>query len=453
VTQRQKRLEAALAARRRLSEVEVAHLREEERVSCLTSSNRPGGRSMASPQGGNNGGNNSFTGSPSGTFQFGGAATAESPSIFRFGGDSAASGAATTNQFSPPAAAVSPSGAGSIFGQHPAAPPAGIGGIFDVVRTMVGDDDSDETAKETARETARKTEDGDEAEDEDEDEDEDEAEAEDEAPRSSSASGVASSAASFCDSATALSFAARPRSKGRAITADSLGTDRVEGWEKSGEYHSSASVRPKGAPPNDLGTVASWIEAHVRAPHDLSMTEGEAGGSSAIAGMCRPMDLVEADDERPGRSLALVLGELCQTVHHWNSPRLDGARALAVLEIFKHDGILSSIVFDHAATRGRVDVAAVVLRGAVAGLQSALSRGVCGAWRDFMHRDVPVRGVSSRSIDSFTSPTTSASAIDYLSLFADSPTHRRRLSFLLLGAPRTSGTPPSTQWTGCAPWQ
>lgn len=180
-----------------------------------------------------------------------------------------------------------------------------------------------------------------------------------------------------------------------------MGTDRVEGWEKSGEYHSFASVRPKGAPPNDLGTVAAWIEAHVRAPHDLSVTEGEAGGASAIAGMCRPMDLVEADDARPGRSLALVLGELCQTVHHWNSPRLDGARALAVLEIFKHDGILSSIVFDHAATRGRVDVAAVVLRGAVAGLQSTLARGVCGAWRDFMHRDVPVPGVSRRSIDSF----------------------------------------------------
>jgi hypothetical protein len=102
------------------------------------------------------------------------------------------------------------------------------------------------------------------------------------------------------------------------------------------------------------------------------------------------MALAEDDNARPGRSLKVVLFELGKSVHHWTSPRLNVAGLLARLQLWHKGGLLHGVIAAHLSL-GRVDVAAVVLRGLTAGLTRLLGHGVCGAYKDFMRHDEPVK--------------------------------------------------------------
>ena len=129
------------------------------------------------------------------------------------------------------------------------------------------------------------------------------------------------------------------------------------------------------APPDLLADVVRWIEAN----DDLSECEGHAGGAAAVAGLARADGVPEDDgDARAGCSIKVVIQRTLNRARGWATPSFDLQALLDAFSLFCLDGgAIAAAVECHLAA-SRLDRAAVLVRGAAAGLLSGATGGVCG---------------------------------------------------------------------------
>ena len=143
-----------------------------------------------------------------------------------------------------------------------------------------------------------------------------------------------------------------------------------------------ADVWSNTGPPREAAACAEWIEKNCMPPHDIAQVEAFDGDprnsclgapdAEHCAGLLRDPGQFEYDDDHlmPGRSLCAVVSKALSTCGphgHWRSHRADYPALLQSLALFDSHGPVVRAVTAQADA-GRVDIAAIALRGAARGL-------------------------------------------------------------------------------------